>query len=47
MLYGDEQLFYMFLEGIKFAKTGELPKDVLDDPEFLKDPENYKLHGKK
>lgn len=35
-LYGDAQLAYMFFAGMKYWKTGELPKDLLDDDDFLK-----------
>jgi len=33
-LYGDAQMFYIFLEGMRFQKTGEIPKNLLDDEEF-------------
>lgn len=35
MLYGDSQLAYMFFAGMKYMKTGELPKDLLDDDDFI------------
>ena len=40
-LSGDLQLFYMFMEGYTAAKTGKLPEDLLDNKEFLSDPQNY------
>ncbi len=45
-LSGDEQLFYMFLEGMKFGKTGTIPESLLDNADFLKDPEKYEFTGK-
>ena len=27
-LFGDTQLFYMFMEGMKYQKTGELPNSL-------------------
>lgn len=41
MLSGDEQLFYMFLEGMKFAKTDKIPENLLDNEDFLKHPSKY------
>ena len=35
MLYGDSQLAYMFFAGMQYKKTGELPKDLLDDDDFI------------
>lgn len=35
LLYGDSQLAYMFFEGMKYAKTGELPKNLLEDSKFI------------
>lgn len=40
-LFGDESLFYMFMEGMKFERTGLLPKDLLNDESFLSDPKKY------
>lgn len=34
-LYGDNQLAYMFFAGMIYMKTGELPKDLLDDNDFI------------
>ena len=34
-LYGDSQLAYMFFCGMKYGKSGELPKDLLDDDDFI------------
>lgn len=46
-LFGNEQLFYMFMEGIKFAKTDEIPKDLLDDEDFVSNPEKYRKKHEK
>lgn len=43
MMYGDAQLFYMFMEGMKYQKTGEMPQDILDNDDFLKNHEKYKV----
>ena len=43
MMFGDAQLFYMFLEGMKYQKTGETPQNMLDNDDFLKNPEKYKV----
>lgn len=34
-LYGNEQLAYTFFLGMKYGNSGELPKDLLDDNEFV------------
>ena len=34
-LYGDKQLAYTFFLGMKYGNSGELPKDLLDDNEFV------------
>lgn len=34
-LYGDGQLAYMFFAGMQYGKTGELPKDLLDNDDFI------------
>lgn len=34
-LYGSKQLAYMFFAGMKYEKDNELPKDLLDDEEFV------------
>ena len=34
-LYGDKQLAYTFFLGMKYGSSGELPKDLLDDNEFV------------
>ena len=34
-LFGDTQLFYMFMEGMKYQKTGELPNSLLEDKDFI------------
>ena len=46
-LFGNEQLFYMFMEGMKFAKTDEIPKDLLDDDDFVSTPEKYRKNNTK
>lgn len=46
VLSGDEQLFYMFMEGMKFEKSGKIPERLLDNTDFLKDPEKYEFAGK-
>lgn len=43
MLFGDTQLFYMFLEGMKYQKSGAAPQNLLDNDDFLKNPEKYKI----
>lgn len=40
-LFGNEQLFYMFMEGFKFAKTDKIPEDLLDNEQFISNPENF------
>lgn len=34
-LYGDKQLAYTFFLGMMYGKSGELPKDLLDDNDFV------------
>ena len=34
-LFGDKQLGYVFFLGMDYGKTGELPKDLLNDEDFL------------
>lgn len=34
-LYGDKQLTYVFFMGVKYGNTGEMPKDLLDDDDFI------------
>lgn len=34
-LYGYRQLAYVFFLGMKYGNSGELPKDLLDDEEFV------------
>jgi hypothetical protein len=46
MLSGDEQLFYLFMEGMKFAKTDTVPESLLNNEDFLKDPEKYEFTDK-
>jgi hypothetical protein len=41
-LFGDAQLFYVFLEGMKFQRTGEFPEDLLDNEEFLNNPDKFR-----
>lgn len=40
--FGNEQLFYLFMEGMKFAKTDEIPEDLLDNEDFVSNPEKYR-----
>lgn len=40
-LSGNEQLFYLFMEGFKFAKTDKIPEDLLDNEEFIANPEKF------
>jgi hypothetical protein len=40
-LYGDKQLSYCFFAGMRYGETGVLPKNLLDDEEFLKNPEKF------
>lgn len=46
MLSGDLQLFYMFMEGMKYAKTDTVPESLLDNEDFLKDPKKYEFTDK-
>jgi hypothetical protein len=41
-LFGDAQLFFVFLEGMRFQKTGEFPEYLLDNEEFLNNPEKFR-----
>ena len=41
-LFGDAQLFYVFLEGMRFQRTGEFPEDLLDNEEFLNNPDKFR-----
>ena len=34
-LYGDAQLAMVFFEGMKYGKTGEITKSLLEDDDFL------------
>lgn len=47
-LFGNDQLFYLFMEGFKFAKTDKIPEDLFDNEEFITNPEkfNYKSNEK-
>lgn len=40
-LFGNEQLFYLFMEGFKFAKTDKIPEDLFDNEEFITNPEKF------
>ena len=40
-LFGNEQLFCMFMEGFKFAKTDKIPEDLLDNEQFIGNPEKF------
>ena len=34
-LYGDEQLAWVFFNGMAYGRTGKTPKDLLDDEDFI------------
>ena len=36
LLYGDKQLYYIFLAGVYFGETGKSYKHMLDDDDFVR-----------
>lgn len=34
-LFGDEQLAWVFFNGMEYGRTGKIPKDLLDDEDFI------------
>ena len=41
-MFGDKQLFYMFFAGMKFYENGKPAKSLLDDEDFIKNPDNFR-----
>lgn len=35
-LFGDPQLAWVFFNGMEYGRTGKIPKDLLDDEDFIR-----------
>ena len=46
VLHGDAQLFCMFMAGMRFQRTGEPEESLLDNDEFLENPEKFYYKNK-